>query len=193
VKLIYIKYQSGITILSFQCFIVFIKKFNMFIEVSSINYKNNFLSYVNSISSSRSLSCSNSDSYKTTVQIIHQISRQAWRHFRMLRVLWWHRCDNKRYSLSHLCPRFWCPLWINCAYQTITFLRKNGPARYSQVLSDRFAHPNDFFQRLEFNLLWTLGHFDRSHSVLSALWQAVCEPWINIIEGSITKQFTCIQ
>jgi len=112
---------------------------------------------------------------------------------RVLRVLWCRRCDNKRYSLSHLCPQFWCLLWINCVYQTTTFPREKGPARYSQVLNDRFAHPNNFFQRLEFNLLWTLGHFDRSHSVLPASWQAVCEPWINIVEGSITKQFICIQ
>jgi len=101
-------------------------------------------------------------------------------------------CDNKGHSLSHLCPRFWCPLWINCVYQMTTFPREKGPARYSQILNDRSAHPNDFFQRLEFNLLWTLGHFDRSHSVLPASWQAVCEPWINIVEGGITKQFTCI-
>jgi hypothetical protein len=102
-----------------------------------------FQSYVKSISSSRSLSCSSNDSCEAerTAGSMTRVKFPAKRaSVPAIRCMF--PSQRGCYSPFHLCPRLWCPPWTSYVYRMAACLSRRGPARWPQVRRKcvQFAH-----------------------------------------------------
>jgi len=156
-------------------------------------------SYVKSISSSRSLSCSSSDSCEAeraagwTARVKFPAKRAS---VPVIRCMF--PSQRGRYSPFHLCPQLWCPPWTSCVYRTTAYLPRKGPARWSQVYCRcPIRALGCSIRRSVTKYARVVGHLDssqafcftdREYAATSISQYRLEKVWINIAQGSIAKR-----